>query len=534
MATTKDANNVALNLGTSWVGGITPQTNGDIALFDGTFNTGNPALSLGGNVTWLGIQMLNPVQDVTIGAGSTLTLGSSGIDTTFSSFNLTLNPNLQLTGTGQTWTAGGPLLVGGAVNLGGGTLSITTVNSGTVSGLASVTGSLSNGSVVVAGAGITTLAGNDNVSQIIVNSGTASLFGSKTIGSVTLNSGLLNVGGNAALGTGRLILNGGTIDNLSGAAVTLNTIPITLNGNVTFAGSNNLNTGLGSITVATASTLTVANRVLTLGTGISTSFNMTVNGAGTLNLAPVNTFGTASTFTLGGTVLVNITGTSMIQAGTFAINGGRFDNTSGAPMTLNIPVTFGGNSTFGGSNNLSFGNTVAMTGNSNLFIGQGTVTIPTILTGGSVLTESGTGQLLFTGSQNTFNAFNVGSGTMKVLNSRITNNAADTVGSVAGVPGVLIVDGGTITSTSNANPALRIGSGANGMGVVKVTNGGVLSYNGGAAAQVYVGGNNGGAYASLNVSNGGSFSNGYWLVVGFSNDRGIVTMTGGSITANTL
>ena len=83
MATTKANNNNVLNLGTSWIGGVTPQANGDVALFDSTFATGNPALSLGGNVSWAGIQLISPVQAVNINPGNILTLGGSGIDTDF-------------------------------------------------------------------------------------------------------------------------------------------------------------------------------------------------------------------------------------------------------------------------------------------------------------------------------------------------------------------------------------------------------------------------------------------------------------------
>ncbi len=179
LATNKDNNNFPLIQGLSWVGGIAP-TPSEMAVFDGTFATGNPSLLLGGNVTWFGISAIAPVQDVTIGVGNTLTLGSGGIDTTQSQFALSINSNIQLSGTGQSWTATGALNIGGPVNLGGGTLFITTVNNGTNSGMVSVTGTMSNGTVVASGNGFTTLSGNDSLSQIIVNAGTASLFGTKT------------------------------------------------------------------------------------------------------------------------------------------------------------------------------------------------------------------------------------------------------------------------------------------------------------------------------------------------------------------
>jgi len=248
-ATTKDNNNTNLSLPGSWVGGVTPQTNGDVAIFDSTFATGVPALSLGNDVNWLGIQLLNPVQAVTINAGNTLTLGVSGIDTTSSGFALTLNPNISLSAS-QTWNVVGALTVGGTVNVGGGTLSITSGSS------ALLNAAVSNGSVVISGTGATSLGGNDSLAQLVVSGGHATLVGTKTIGTVTLSGGLTTIAAAGGLGSGVLNLSGGSID-ISALPVTLSNSVINLSGNTTYVGSQGQALSVSGLNLAPGSTLTL-------------------------------------------------------------------------------------------------------------------------------------------------------------------------------------------------------------------------------------------------------------------------------------
>ena len=75
---TKAVNADALNLGSSWSGGIAPGA-AEIALWDNTVSTAN-ATVLGGDLSWAGIRVADPGGPVDIGAGNLLTLGSAGID----------------------------------------------------------------------------------------------------------------------------------------------------------------------------------------------------------------------------------------------------------------------------------------------------------------------------------------------------------------------------------------------------------------------------------------------------------------------
>ncbi len=110
----KENNSTALNDGASWVGGTAPGS-GDVAVWDNTVSNANTTV-LGGNVSWGGIRIADPGGPVTVDAGNTLTLGTSGIDMSSASNNLEFRPGVRLDGS-QTWTVhtNRALAVGGSV-----------------------------------------------------------------------------------------------------------------------------------------------------------------------------------------------------------------------------------------------------------------------------------------------------------------------------------------------------------------------------------------------------------------------------------
>src|SRR3954451_10654277 len=61
----------------NWTPKTTPGAS-DIALWDNS--SAATTAALGANLSWLGIQILNPAGAITFTAGNTLTLGTSGID----------------------------------------------------------------------------------------------------------------------------------------------------------------------------------------------------------------------------------------------------------------------------------------------------------------------------------------------------------------------------------------------------------------------------------------------------------------------
>src|SRR2546429_3359470 len=74
----KTNNTANLNTATSWTNNVVPGA-ADIAIWDNTVPGANTTL-LGANLSWLGVRIADPGGLVTINAGSTLTVGVSGID----------------------------------------------------------------------------------------------------------------------------------------------------------------------------------------------------------------------------------------------------------------------------------------------------------------------------------------------------------------------------------------------------------------------------------------------------------------------
>src|SRR6266571_4670167 len=85
----KTNNTANLNTAASWTNNVVPGA-ADVAVWDNTVPGANTTL-LGANLSWLGVRIADPGGLVTINAGSTLTVGASGIDLSAATQNLTLN-----------------------------------------------------------------------------------------------------------------------------------------------------------------------------------------------------------------------------------------------------------------------------------------------------------------------------------------------------------------------------------------------------------------------------------------------------------
>ncbi len=100
-ATIQKANNGdALNLTTSWIGGVVPGAN-DIASWNSTLAGAN-FTDLGADLGWQGISIKNPGGGVVIGGANTLTVGTSGIDMSSAIQDLVITSGLTIAG-GQFW-----------------------------------------------------------------------------------------------------------------------------------------------------------------------------------------------------------------------------------------------------------------------------------------------------------------------------------------------------------------------------------------------------------------------------------------------
>lgn len=238
---TKKNSTSSLNRKQSWIGNKVPGS-GDIALWDATVTSAN-TVALGGNLSWLGLRITNLGGLVTISAGNTLTLGSSGIDMSAATANLTLNCTVSL-GSNQIWdiTSGRTLLAAGVI-----------------SGLGGIT---KNGLGTVTVSGVNAFSGPITINAGTLSVATASALGSGT-SALTINpTGILQATG--TFSTTRIVTLGGT-----GGASSGGTFDVT---------GTNIETRTGVIS----------------GTG-----SLTKTGTGTLTLSAINTY-TGDTYINGG------------------------------------------------------------------------------------------------------------------------------------------------------------------------------------------------------------------------------------------
>ena len=356
-----------------------------------------------------------------------------------------------------------------------------------------------------------TIGGNPIVGTggVIMNgTGSVTLNNANTFsGGVFVNSGTLNIGNASAIGTGRLTLQSGTtIDNTSGAALTLTTNnPQTWNGDINFTGTNSLNLGTGAVTVnagasqanANFTTINVNASTLTVGGAISNNSGFGLFKTGLGNLA-LNGGG-------------NFPGQSRIVQGTLTVNGATGTNlnfSSGTAPTLMAGIGLNENSSiFVNSGTLSTASEIWLGSNTNAY---GSLTV----NGGAV--NAGSWLAMGRGNQG---------GTL----------------TVAGV-GLVNINGGTVTEQTNN---VTIGSygiaGGGGIGQLTVNPGGTLATTGtaGIFAGEYLPGTlnvlgNGTTQATVN--NIGASAAGLQVAVQGQNPFGVVNLgsVGGTTTNNGL
>ncbi len=289
--------------------------------------------------------------------------------------------------------------------------------------------------------------------------GALTLTGAKCIDrrSDLFTTGTLNINNSQALGTtaGTFIINGGTIDNTSGAAITTLDYPETWGGSFAFTGTNNLNlgthSGTGTVAMTAARTVTVNGGNLTIGSVISgTGFRLTKAGAGTMTLTETNTF-TGGTTLSAGTLNINNSQALGTVAGTFIINGGTIDNTSGAALTtINYPQTWGGDFSFNGTNNLNLGTgAIALGATRQVTITGGTLTEGGTISGtGFGITKLGSGILTLNGNSTYTGLTTISAGELRFSPAaNVTSNTQVVLnGGILGTTGI-----GAGVSTTNAS-----------------------------------------------------------------------------------
>jgi autotransporter-associated beta strand protein len=234
---------------------------------------------------------------VNTGAAASLPLASA----TTNVFTLTQNSTTATT----VNTSAGTLRLGGEAGV------YITPGSGALTlGTAANAGILTAGGAAADAAG-TIIFNNSSAAALTVNStianngagtvsitkagqGAMTLNGTNTFtGNTNLQQGQLNLGHASALGSsGNLIVSGGTIDNTSGAPMTLSGLGLVWGGDFTFAGSQPLTFNSVNRPVFLSDskgqgtrTITIPNAALTLNEGIEGGMALVKTGAGTLNLS---------------------------------------------------------------------------------------------------------------------------------------------------------------------------------------------------------------------------------------------------------
>jgi autotransporter-associated beta strand protein len=374
-----------------------------------------------------------------IGLGSkTLTVGGDNTSTTFSGSMGGTGGALVKTGSGTLTLAGGNTYTG-----------TTTITAGGLQiGNGGTTGSLSTSSTITNN-GVLTFNRSNNLAQgtdfsataiggsgSLVQSGTGNLTLSSAntySGGTTLNSGTLVLNNSTAIGTGALTINGGSLNNTSGASITLTSNNSqSWNGNFAFTGTNDLNLGTGAVTLGNSAsrTVTVNSGNLTVGGVISgTSSSLTKEGAGTLTLTGNNTY--SGTHTINGGTL-KLTGTNL---NTTTISAGTLEFAGSAGVTAGSIVN-NGTLLISRSGNFNLNELTGNVSGNLIMSGSGEVSLGNMASyKGSYAINSGTLRLSNQSSFSRASSYNINGGTFNIA------SLADSVG-------LLTLTGGSVVRTT--------------------------------------------------------------------------------------
>jgi len=455
---------------------------------------GANALTLSGANTYSGTttlngSMLNINNATAVGSGTFTIAGGTTIDNTSIGSIILSNNNL------QNWNSDFAFTGTNDLDLGTGAVTMDDSRQVTVNG-----GTLTVGGVIGDGGNARGLTK--------AGAGTLTLNGANTFtGDLTMNAGTLNIDNAAAVGIGIFTIAGGTIDNTSGAAITLSTANSkSWNGDFTFNGSNDLDLGAGGIAMNASRQVTVNASNFTVSSSISgIGSTLTKAGAGTLTLSGANTYGGGMTMNAG---TLNINNAAAVGTGTLTIAGGTIDNTSGAPMTLNNNVqAWNGDFTFTGTGDIDLGTgAVAMSATRQVTANGGTLTVGGIIgDGGGAfgLTKAGAaGTLTLSGANTYTGTTTVNAGTLNIMNAAATGAA------------VAFGGAGTVRVGAGLSPAITVTTTAN--------NQGTLTYLGTSTSGGTIGAA-GFGLAALNL-NGGTFTLGHNVVATDTNANGTATV----------
>ena len=459
IAKTNDAN--ALDLGTSWVGGVAPGSS-DIALFDSTI-TAQVQPQLGADTSWGGIKVIGPtgttrINEVTSAgtAAKILTLGASGIDMSAATSNFDIWSRVALSAN-QSWTiASGRALqvVGWATSNADGKLYDTDLGGFTLTKAGAGTLTIHNGYGLSNG----TLVVNEGIVQMNANSNRAT--GARASATVQVNAGAsFSLWNNVPAGftaegitytsadmiqwDGTIRLNGGRFNfspqndgaiNLRGTieAATGTTSEIIWGNTSAAAGTpqrdiSSALTGGGTLNIR-STTLRLNDRLTLLGDNSAFAGTLIVNSTvassnRVVRLGAAQSGSAAATWNIAASNTLEVHGVDVAFGGLGDVGTVLNSGTTQSSLTIGA---LGTNTTFSGVLN---GGTA---GFRLVKVGAGTLTLSgtnTAITGGIVLRQGGlafSNVAAFTGGAITIGAAATTAGTL-TLNYNANNTAARTV-----------------------------------------------------------------------------------------------------------
>ncbi|MCX6245728.1 MAG: autotransporter-associated beta strand repeat-containing protein [Bacteroidetes bacterium] len=333
------------------------------------------------------------------------------------------------------------------LDLGGGAPRKITINSNTLTlnGVVSV-GALTkagNGTLILSGAnsysGATTVSAGTLIAGADAPSGSAGAFGNASSSIIMGDAATTTNNSSPSLLTGGAFTVARAISVADHATSGTYSIGGHANNNSTFSGAITINQPLKITQVATTgmNTLSISGGITTANAGTknltfddagSVSVNATAitkgtgdmalikQNSGALSLSTTNTYKAGTTLSAG-TLNINNSQALGTVDGTFTINGGNIDNTSGGNITtLDYPLVFNGNVTYLGSipRNLNLGSgNVILSSNPQITVSAGILTIGgTINDNTNSLTKLGSGALDFVSQAITLKNLTISLGTL--------------------------------------------------------------------------------------------------------------------------
>ena len=430
MATYLKANNTNnLDTTASWATSTVPGTS-DIGRWESTV-TGANTVSLGSNQSWAGLIVSNPGGLVTINAGNTLTIGTSGIDMTSATQNLVLNcplattngaRNIAITSAKYLETSGGVTFNGNTSTITGGTWKLKDASKDLILGSSLAT--------TITAIGLATL--DCTCSTFYVNNSTAAVAVSMNLGlasTSTITAGTMKIGA-----TGSSVSADGTLR--MGETSTINCDTWVLGqkrSNGTFSFNATTDT-LSTPHLTLRGTNGGSNYITSILCGDYNTSNTGQTPTGTFNLSSYDTAVVnmlCTTMTLGQQSMNGSTSAAGNPTGTFSLNG--------STSTVTITTAY-----VGKNNQTLYTPAVACTARGTITLTNGSLTIGTL----KVADYATSG--LNNATNNIIQGFlAINGGTLTVNTAFVLADQGFTGYAAANAYGSLIINGGTVSVNCN-------------------------------------------------------------------------------------